>query len=29
MVLRTSDNCELILIFKEAGVAMAIGVLEV
>jgi hypothetical protein len=25
MVLCTSDKCELILIFKEAGVALAVG----
>jgi hypothetical protein len=29
MVLRIGDKCELILIFKEARVALAIGTLEV
>jgi hypothetical protein len=28
MVLHTSDKCELILIFKEARVALAVGALE-
>jgi hypothetical protein len=28
MVLRTGTKCELILIFKEVGVALAVGALE-
>jgi hypothetical protein len=29
MVLRIGDKCKLILIFKEAGVALAVGALKV